>query len=54
MDQDSAPVLDVIQQFRREDKYTFALPGRRLGYGPVMACLEITRCQATVWPLATQ
>jgi arginine decarboxylase len=33
MDQDSAPVLDAIQQFRQEDKYTFALPGHRFGRG---------------------
>jgi arginine decarboxylase len=33
MDQDNAPVLDAIQRFRREDKYTLALPGHRLGRG---------------------
>jgi arginine decarboxylase len=33
MDHDNAPVLDAIQRFRREDKYTFALPGHRLGRG---------------------
>src|SRR3954452_2626914 len=33
MDQDTAPVLDAIEQFRRDDQYTFALPGHRLGRG---------------------
>lgn len=33
MEQDTAPVLDAIQQFRREDKYTFSLPGHRFGRG---------------------
>src|SRR4051812_50068025 len=33
MDQSRTPVLDAIEQYRREDKYTFALPGHRLGLG---------------------
>jgi arginine/lysine/ornithine decarboxylase len=33
MDHDKAPVLDAIQRFRSEDKYTFALPGHRFGRG---------------------
>jgi arginine/lysine/ornithine decarboxylase len=33
MDQDSTPVLDAIEQYRRDDHYTFALPGHRLGRG---------------------
>jgi arginine decarboxylase len=33
MDHDVAPVLDAIERFRREDNYTFALPGHRLGRG---------------------
>lgn len=33
MDQDRTPVLDAIASFRSEDKYTFALPGHRLGRG---------------------
>lgn len=33
MDQDNAPVLDAIQRFRREDTYSFALPGHRFGRG---------------------
>jgi len=33
MDQKKTPVLDAIEQFRREDEYTFALPGHRLGLG---------------------
>ncbi|WP_285904718.1 aminotransferase class I/II-fold pyridoxal phosphate-dependent enzyme [Paractinoplanes hotanensis] len=31
MDQRKTPVLDAIEQFRRDDRYTFALPGHRLG-----------------------
>jgi arginine/lysine/ornithine decarboxylase len=33
MDQRSTPVLDAIEQFRHDDRYTFALPGHRLGLG---------------------
>jgi arginine/lysine/ornithine decarboxylase len=33
MDHETTPVLDAIEQFRREDNYTFALPGHRLGRG---------------------
>jgi hypothetical protein len=33
MDQDATNVLDAIQRFRREDRYTFALPGPRPGRG---------------------
>jgi len=33
MDQTKTPVLDAIEQYRRDDKYTFALPGHRLGRG---------------------
>ena len=33
MDHESTPVLDAIEQFRRENQYTFALPGHRLGRG---------------------
>jgi arginine decarboxylase len=33
MDHDTAPVLDAIEQFRREDEYSFALPGHRFGRG---------------------
>ena len=33
MDQQVTPVLDAIQRFRRNDEYTFALPGHRLGSG---------------------
>lgn len=33
MAQEDTPVLDAIEQFRRERKYTFALPGHRLGQG---------------------
>ncbi|WP_284046355.1 aminotransferase class I/II-fold pyridoxal phosphate-dependent enzyme [Paractinoplanes maris] len=33
MDHETTPVLDAIEQFRREDQYTFALPGHRLGRG---------------------
>ncbi|WP_250002473.1 aminotransferase class I/II-fold pyridoxal phosphate-dependent enzyme [Actinoplanes sp. M2I2] len=33
MDQRRTPVLDAIEQFRQEDRYTFALPGHRLGLG---------------------
>ncbi|HEY0698783.1 MAG TPA: aminotransferase class I/II-fold pyridoxal phosphate-dependent enzyme, partial [Micromonospora sp.] len=33
MDHDRAPVLDAIERFRRQDAYTFALPGHRLGRG---------------------
>lgn len=33
MNQEQTPVLDAIEQYRREDNYTFALPGHRLGLG---------------------
>jgi arginine decarboxylase len=33
MDQNTTPVLDAIDEFRREDAYTFSLPGHRLGLG---------------------
>jgi arginine/lysine/ornithine decarboxylase len=33
MDQEKTPVLDAIEQYRREGNYTFALPGHRLGLG---------------------
>jgi arginine decarboxylase len=33
MNHDRVPVLEAIEQFRREDTYTFALPGHRLGRG---------------------
>jgi arginine decarboxylase len=33
MDQDTTPVLGAIEQYRRDDHYTFALPGHRLGRG---------------------
>jgi arginine/lysine/ornithine decarboxylase len=33
MDQDRAPVLEAIEQYRRSDEYTFALPGHRFGRG---------------------
>ena len=33
MDQDSTPVLDAIEQIRREGTYTFSLPGHRFGRG---------------------
>src|SRR3954469_9734065 len=33
MDQDTTPVLAAIEQYRRDDSYTFALPGHRLGRG---------------------
>jgi len=33
MDQDRTPVLDAIEQYRRDDNYTFALPGHRFGRG---------------------
>jgi arginine/lysine/ornithine decarboxylase len=33
MDQSQTPVLDAIEKYRREDNYTFALPGHRLGLG---------------------
>ncbi|MBO3737774.1 aminotransferase class I/II-fold pyridoxal phosphate-dependent enzyme [Actinoplanes flavus] len=33
MNHDSAPVLEAIEEFRRTDSYTFALPGHRLGRG---------------------
>jgi arginine decarboxylase len=33
MDHERTPVLDAIEQFRREDHYTFALPGHRQGRG---------------------
>jgi arginine decarboxylase len=33
MNHDRAPVLDAIEQFRRDGDYTFALPGHRLGRG---------------------
>jgi arginine decarboxylase len=33
MDQRKTPVLDAIEQFRHDDRYTFALPGHRFGLG---------------------
>jgi arginine decarboxylase len=33
MDHERTPVLDAIEQYRRDDHYTFALPGHRLGRG---------------------
>jgi arginine/lysine/ornithine decarboxylase len=33
MDHEKTPVLEAIEEFRREDSYTFALPGHRLGRG---------------------
>jgi arginine/lysine/ornithine decarboxylase len=33
MDQTRTPVLDAIEQYRRDDNYTFALPGHRFGRG---------------------
>ncbi|MDG6103789.1 aminotransferase class V-fold PLP-dependent enzyme [Dactylosporangium aurantiacum] len=33
MDHERTPVLDAIERFRREERYTFALPGHRLGRG---------------------
>jgi arginine decarboxylase len=33
MNHDRTPVLDAIEQFRRDDDYTFALPGHRMGRG---------------------
>lgn len=33
MDHESTPVLDAIEQFRREEHYSFALPGHRHGRG---------------------
>ncbi|GAA0513048.1 ornithine decarboxylase [Paractinoplanes deccanensis] len=33
MDQRRTPVLDAIEQFRRNDQYSFALPGHRFGLG---------------------
>src|SRR4051794_16331121 len=33
MDHERTPVLEAIEQFRREDVYTFALPGHRFGRG---------------------
>src|SRR4051812_11364092 len=33
MNHDRVPVLEAIEQFRREDTYTFALPGHRRGRG---------------------
>ena len=33
MDQRRTPVLDAIEQFRQDDRYTFALPGHRFGLG---------------------
>jgi arginine decarboxylase len=33
MDQRRTPVLDAIEQFRQEDRYSFALPGHRFGLG---------------------
>src|SRR3954469_4178397 len=33
MDQDATPVLDAIEEFRREGLYSFSLPGHRLGRG---------------------
>jgi arginine/lysine/ornithine decarboxylase len=33
MDQDRTPVLEAIEQYRRGDDYTFALPGHRFGRG---------------------
>jgi arginine decarboxylase len=33
MDQNRTPVLDAIEQYRRDDNYTFALPGHRFGRG---------------------
>ncbi|MFC3385107.1 aminotransferase class I/II-fold pyridoxal phosphate-dependent enzyme [Couchioplanes azureus] len=33
MDQETTPVLDAIERYRRDDHYTFALPGHRLGRG---------------------
>jgi arginine decarboxylase len=33
MDQDGTPVLDAIERYRRDDNYSFALPGHRHGRG---------------------
>jgi arginine decarboxylase len=33
MDHRRTPVLEAIEQFRRDDRYTFSLPGHRLGLG---------------------
>jgi arginine/lysine/ornithine decarboxylase len=33
MDHQSAPVLEAIEDFRRQDRYSFSLPGHRLGRG---------------------
>jgi arginine decarboxylase len=33
MDQEKTPVLEAIDQYRRQGDYTFALPGHRLGLG---------------------
>src|SRR4051794_17800820 len=33
MDHDRTPVLETIEQFRREGMYSFSLPGHRLGRG---------------------
>jgi arginine decarboxylase len=33
MDQDRTPILEAIEEYRRDDNYTFALPGHRLGRG---------------------
>src|SRR3954470_88076 len=33
MDQDATPVLDAIEEFRREGLYSFSLPGHRFGRG---------------------
>src|SRR4051794_24771717 len=33
MRHENAPVLEAIEDFRREDYYSFALPGHRLGRG---------------------
>ncbi|MFI6070920.1 hypothetical protein ACIA5C_04915 [Actinoplanes sp. NPDC051343] len=45
MDQDTTPVLDAIEQYRRQGNHTFALPGHRLGEGidsaPPPCCQEV-------------
>src|SRR4051812_31409000 len=33
MNHEKTPVLDAIEQYRRQERYTFALPGHRLGRG---------------------
>lgn len=33
MDHERTPVLEAIERYRREEQYTFALPGHRLGRG---------------------